>query len=169
MRSNSGVNMMNGVNVDRNLDGSTTYESGYGKVTTNPNKLPSDWPGDVPTYPNSQITQVSTVDTQIVGTEASSMVSLTTSDSAQMVGDFYKADLVSNGWSINTSMSMGTNVFAVKDNRMVNVITSALKTGGSMVIVSTGIIPESLQKSLDSISASQKAATSVKAQNKIPQ
>lgn len=168
MRGN-GMNKMYGVNVDRNLDGSTTYESGYGKVTTNPNKLPSDWPGDVPTYPNSQITQASTVDTQIVGTEASSMVSLTTSDSAQMVSGFYMTELVSKGWTINVGMSAGTNTFAVKENRMVNVITNGLKNGGTMIIVSTGVIPATLQKSLDSISAAQKAAASAKTQNKISQ
>ena len=166
MRGNSNVKgNMYGVDVDRNLDGSTTYESGYGKVTTSQNKLPSDWPSDVPTYRNAQISQSGSVDTQIVGTEATSMVILNSPDNSQIVSDFYKAELVSKGWTINAGMSREGNVFAVKENRMVSVGISSLKTGGSMITMSTGIIPESLKKSLDAISAAQKANP----QNKIPQ
>lgn len=165
MRNGFGMNKMYGVDVDRNLDGSTTYESGYGKVTTSPNKLPSDWPGDVPIYANAEIAQSGSVDTQIVGTEATSMVVLNTTDNSQMVNDFYKTKLVSNGWTINAGMSMGGNVFAIKEKRMISVGVNSLKTGGTMITISTGIIPESLQKSLDLISNAQKANP----QNKIPQ
>jgi hypothetical protein len=158
--------LMRGSFYSKNLDGSTTVKNDYGTVTTNTNKLPANWPSDAPIYPNAKISQSGSVDTQIVGTEASSLVTLTTPDDIQMVNNFYKTELSNNGWTVNSALSNGALVFAIKGNRMINITSNSLKTGGVMILVTTGVIPQSLQKSLDSLSASQNRANT---QNKIPQ
>ncbi len=157
MRGNYGMMRgANGVDVDRNLDGSTTYKSDYGTVTSGGNKPPAGWPSDAPIYPGASISQSISANSQIVGTEDSLLVNLTTSDSVQMVTDYYRKELVKEGWNIYDAMSKGALLFATKDNRMISVTTNALKGGDTMVIISTGITPESMQKSLDAISAAQK-------------
>ncbi|MEN9338509.1 MAG: hypothetical protein RI945_234, partial [Candidatus Parcubacteria bacterium] len=141
--------------VTKNFDGSTTVksENGLANGTYSTGKLLDSWPSDAPVYPNAEITQSTFVDSQVVGTEASFLASLTTSDSEQTVMDYYKKELSINGWAINSAMSTGSRLFATKSNRMLTIVITNLKNGGVMISESTGIISESLQKSLDSISS----------------
>jgi hypothetical protein len=174
------------VDVTKNLDGSTTVKSGNGLAngTYTTNKLLDNWPSDAPVYPNATITQSTFVDSQVVGTESSFLSSLTTSDSDQMVADFYKNKLASLGWvsmygdnkAVSDALKSATggamtNLTFKKDNRMLTVIISSLKTGGATITESTGIIPASLQKSLDtlkSIPTSQNSAKAPSATTTIP-
>ena len=165
-------NNSSGIDVDRHLDGSTTTTTPYGSVTTNTNKLPDNWPSDVPTYPNADITQAISLDSQIVGSEGGQMVYLNSTDNSQTVSAFYESKLLTLGWAsmypgvsmsksfAGTGMGDITNITAKKDNRMLTIMITNLKTGGSMITLSNSIISESLQKSLDSMSNSQKPNTS---------
>ena len=106
-RGGSGAPMMGGlegfmapegVDVDRNMDGSATYSNDEGSVTVGKNSYPDNWPGDAPKYDNGEI-QYSASSNQQTG-DSGSVLSLVTSDSPQKVVDFYKRELTSKGWKI---------------------------------------------------------------------
>jgi len=126
-----------GVNIDQNADGSATYTSSDGTVTVNGNKLPDNWPSDAPTYPNAAI-QYSGSSNPQTGAEGSA-VSFTTSDSVQTVTDFYKRELVSKGWVIDQSASVGgaTVLTAKKDTRTFG--TYITDAGNGQIAVTVGI------------------------------
>lgn len=101
-----GVGVPTGIDVDRNMDGSATYSSNDGSVTVGAKSYPDNWPGDAPKYSNGQI-QYSVSSNQQTG-QNGSMITLTTSDSAQKVVDFYKSELGANGWKIEQTANVGT-------------------------------------------------------------
>lgn len=153
MRGNFG--MMRSVNVggynaevNKKLDGSTTYKSDYGTVTTNSNTLPKNWPSDVPVYTNGTISQSTSSD--MMGTNAS-QVTFTTSDSTQTILDFYKGGLASSGWVslypgkpiTGTQMGTITTLMAKKDSKTFSVmITTNKETGKQVVTITTGASPD---------------------------
>jgi hypothetical protein len=108
---------VNGVNVNRALDGSATFTNNEGSVTVGATKLPDNWPSDAPTYANAQI-QTAMASNPQTG-QAGSAVVFTTSDSAQTVADFYKKDLAAKGWKVEQTVStgQGTMLGATKDTR----------------------------------------------------
>lgn len=115
------------VSVDKKLDGSTTIKSDYGTTTINQNKLPDNWPSDVPEYKNATITTAGATSAQ-AGVEGM-QVMYDTKDSAQTILDFYKSGLTSSGWSstlpgkaITGSQVGGMTVLsAKKDKRNINI------------------------------------------------
>ncbi len=150
MRGSFGSRSMNinGVNVDvdEKMDGSTTIKSDYGTTTINQNKLPNNWPTDVPEYKNGTITTAGETSAQ-AGVEGM-QVMFNTSDSAQSVLDFYKSELTSSGWTslypgkpITGSQAGGMIVLsAKKDKRNINVGITEVD-GQSKVTVMIFTIP----------------------------
>jgi hypothetical protein len=148
MQGNSAENKMYGaygVDVDNNLDGSKTIKSDYSVTTSN--KLPDNWPSDVPTYKNATISQSTSSD--MMGTNGST-VSFTTSDDTQTILDFYKAELTTSGWAslypgkpiTGTQMGAITSLMAKKGDRNFSVIiTTNTETGKQVVTVSTVTTP----------------------------
>jgi len=64
--------------------------------------LPSGWPGDMPVYSDADIESSTTLTTN-EGTQYS--VVLRTSDSFDQVFDWYRSELVSEGWTIENEVS----------------------------------------------------------------
>ena len=83
--------------VNIKTDDGETLEMTYGK-----NTIPDDFPKDVPIYSPSQVTM-----SQIIN-ENNSVLSLHTDDEVSKVAEFYKKELVQQGWSIKNEMTMGT-------------------------------------------------------------
>ena len=122
-----------GIQYSQNGSGySVKTAQGTAEVSTS-GSLPSGWPGDVPAYPGATV-QASYSGTAANG-QGGTMVSLKSADAASAVGDYYKAQLASNGWKIAGSYeAAGTSIIgAEKAGRKVSVSVSS--AGGSTQIV----------------------------------
>lgn len=111
-----------GTDVDRNLDGSTTYSTNEGSVTVGGNTMPSNWPSDAPTaYTGATIAYSGT--TNPTTGEAGSAVVYTTSASVASVIEYYESRLKAEGWTITASAdAAGMRVItATKDTRTMGV------------------------------------------------
>lgn len=106
-----------GVDMDRNLDGSTTYSNEEGSVTVGGNRLPDNWPSDAPTYANAAIQYSGSTNPQ-TGAPGSAVV-FNTQDSLTAITDFYKRELAAKGWTISQTANVGgaTVIAATKDSR----------------------------------------------------
>jgi len=94
-----------GVNVNKNNDGSATYSNEQGTMNVGGNKYPDNWPSDVPKYANATIQYSGSSNPQTV--EAGLVVVFNTTDSTDKVVEFYKKELTSNGWTIEQTATMG--------------------------------------------------------------
>lgn len=119
-----------GVNVNSNGAG-YTVNTPQGNLQVGNAALPSDWPKDVPTYPGASVT---TSYSGTSGGKSGAAVVLKTSDSVAKVGDWYKAQLAANGWTVNGSYQAGgvTIIGAEKGGQKLAVEASA--SGGSTQI-----------------------------------
>lgn len=110
-----------GGNVDFNADDGQIEIKGEDgesmKVSTGKKtELPKDWPSSVPVFPNSSIDYVASVD-GYNGGGVSHTVTLSTKESIEDVVNFYKDELVKNGWKIAQTIttSDGSMISATKD------------------------------------------------------
>ena len=128
-----------GVDVDRNLDGSTTYTNDEGSVTVGTSaSMPANWPSDAPAnYLGAAIVYSGTSNPQ-TGQEGSA-VSYTVQASVQSVVDFYRSQLAAGGWTVEASANVGgaTVISATKDTRTFGAYI--VDTGGGTVTVTAGI------------------------------
>jgi|SRR3989344_1001897 len=110
-----------GIDVDRNSDGSATYTGDEGTVTVGSTSYPDNWPSDAPKYPNGKVMFSASSNPQTGAAGAS--LSLTTSDSPTAVIDFYKRELTSQGWNIESTASAGGAMVlsATKDDRTLGI------------------------------------------------
>ncbi len=112
-----------GVDVDRNMDGTMTYETNEGSVTVGQGaSMPDNWPSDAPAaYSGAKISYSGTTNPQTG--QSGSVVMYTTTASAQSVGEYYTSRLKSEGWNIEGTANMGrTQVSsAKKDTRTIGV------------------------------------------------
>jgi hypothetical protein len=107
-----------GVDLQKGIGGATTFTTEQGSVTVGgTQKLPDNWPSDAPTYGNAQIQSAIAANPQ-EGHQQSAVV-FTTTDSVQAITDFYKKELVTEGWKVGGVMTSpsGTVVAATKDTR----------------------------------------------------
>ena len=90
-----------------------TVQVSYGK-----NKLPENFPKDVPIYSPSEIAV-----SQVIDEEKSVMVSLSTKDDPSVIAKFYKEKLPKKGWTIKNEMRMGNMVLVQgeKGGKVLNV------------------------------------------------
>ena len=84
--------------------------------------VPSDWPSDVPVYGGATVTYSASVNPQ-TGKPGMAIV-LTTTDAMATVATYYKTELASRGWAVQSALeSAGNSIFsAVKDNRTVSLL-----------------------------------------------
>lgn len=81
-------------------------------------KLPSDFPSDVPVYPDAKL---NVINTNGEDKDAKFVVSYTASVTADKVVDFYKKELVAKGWTIDNETNIfGTVLDAKKSDRTIN-------------------------------------------------
>lgn len=127
-----------GVGVDRNVGGSTTYTNSEGSVTVGGGSMPDNWPSDAPAvYSGASIIYSGSTNPQT--SQAGSAVSYTVNASVASVADYYKAQLASNGWSVESTANTGgaTVLAATKDTRTIGVYIA--DTGSGTVTVTAGI------------------------------
>ena len=131
--------LASGVDVNRSMDGSTTYTDSQGNsATVGSNSMPSNWPSDAPAnYAGASIQYSGTSNPQTG--KMGSAVSYTVRASAKSVGDYYAGQLASAGWKIEGTANMGgaTVVSATKDTRSFGAYI--VGTNGGMVTVTAGI------------------------------
>lgn len=134
--SKNSMKAVTGVDVDKNIDGSATYTTKEGSVSVGTNKLPADWPSDAPTYKNATIQYSASTNPQTGG--AGLGVVFMTSDSSQIVIDFYKKELVAKGWTIEQTAIAGqtTVISAKKDDRQFGMYIADAENGQTSVTVS---------------------------------
>ncbi len=87
------------------------------EVAYNKNKLPADFPKDIPIYTPSTITM-----SQVMNKGKTAVATLNTSDDSLKVVRFYKKALPLQGWSVEGEMNMGGMVMlqGKKGNTMLN-------------------------------------------------
>ena len=128
-----------GVDVDRNADGSTTYANDEGSVTVGTSaSMPANWPSDAPANYSGAVIVYSGTSNPQTGQEGSA-VSYTVQASVQSVVDFYRSQLAAGGWTVNATANAGgaTVISATKDTRTFGAYI--VDTGGGTVTVTAGI------------------------------
>ena len=82
-------------------------------VDFNTGKPITDYPGDVPLYAGKSVMDVKS------GQKKGRMVMLQTSDSLEKISSFYKSELESKGWKVDTTMNTDKLIMykASKDTR----------------------------------------------------
>jgi hypothetical protein len=132
-----GVKKISGVDVDKHLDGSTTYSNDQVSVTAGGenNTWPANWPSDVPAYTNAKI--LTAVSSDQIAAAAVISVNFSTTDTAQTVVDFYKTKLAANGWKVNPAVeaSTFTVLSAAKDKRNVSVTVDNNSVAGQLKVI----------------------------------
>jgi hypothetical protein len=95
-------------------------------------KIPSDFPNDVPVYPNFQLEEAQ----KYAGVH---MLELTARSDAQTVLTFYRQQLEAYGWQVSpttqeeTDDGDGLGITATKEGRMVGLVVTPEKDGQSVV------------------------------------
>lgn len=127
----------NGTEVQRSLNGETTYSNDEGSVTMGGASMPENWPSDAPKYPNTTIQYSGTSNPQ--SGQPGSALAFTTSDKASDVVNFYKKELVAEGWTIEQTATVGTatTLAAKKDTRTFGVYIADV--GNGQISVTVGI------------------------------
>jgi hypothetical protein len=119
-----------------------TYTNEQGSITTavgGTTSLPKNWPSDAPQYANAQIQ--SAVEANPQAGQAQSAVVFSTTDSPQVVADFYKQDLAAKGWKVEQTVtsSTGTVIGATKDTRSFGLYIAATGNGKTIVTASVAV------------------------------
>lgn len=125
-----------GVDVDRNMDGSTTYSNGEATVTVGGNSMPENWPSDAPpAYDGAAISYSGTSNPQTG--EAGAALVYTVKASAASVVEYYESRLKAEGWTITATANAGGMqvVTATKDTRTFGAYIGADGQGNTSVTV----------------------------------
>lgn len=99
---------------------SVTISTGDGTTTIGSQKLPSDFPSDIPVYTDATVLGSVTGTSQDAG---GVFVSLNTSDSLTDVKAFYESELPKNGWTNEDTTTLGTivNIASEKGDKRLSV------------------------------------------------
>ncbi|MEK7156552.1 MAG: hypothetical protein AAB790_01970 [Patescibacteria group bacterium] len=131
------IGAASGVDVDQGADGSATYSNAEGSVTVGTGaSMPANWPSDAPAnYSGATIAYSGTSNPQTG--QSGSAVSYTVRASAQSVADYYKQQLASAGWTIESTANMaGATVLAArKDSRTIGAYITDAGDGTVSVVV----------------------------------
>jgi hypothetical protein len=94
--------------------------------------LPSDFPDDVPQYPDSKVTATEAINDQLVS------VTFDSPETVEIVAKFYADSLAATGWTTQTQQTAeGTMILADKEDRMLQALIYA-GGRGALVDVVTG-------------------------------
>ncbi len=112
-------NISNELDVDRNSDGSITYEAEGATVTLNGGDMPQNWPVDAPKAYSGATFLYSGANNPATG-KAGSAVVYTSETPLDQVIEYYVEGLKDNGWIIEANTVLaGMNVItAKKDSRL---------------------------------------------------
>lgn len=122
--------------VNINSDGSMHVETTEGTYDAGSNTLPAGWPADVPAYAGAAITFSASVNPQTG--KPGKAVAMTTTDSGQIVLDFYKKTLVSGGWAIATSMQTADmNILSATKGDQV--VTMMIRPADGQTMITIGV------------------------------
>lgn len=125
-----------GTDVDRNLDGSTTYSNGEGSVTVGGNSMPENWPSDAPAaYDGAVITYSGSSNPQTG--EAGAAAVYTVKASAESVIQYYESRLKAEGWTVTATANAGGMkvITATKDTRTFGAYIGSDGQGNTSVTV----------------------------------
>ncbi len=124
--------------MKNNYDGSTTYSNEQGSVTVGKASMPENWPSDAPANFAGGTIQYSGTSNPQTG-KAGSVVVYSAHATAQEVGDYYKKELASKGWTLNGSATTpgGYVLGAKKDTRTFGL--TVVPAEGGLVSVTVGV------------------------------
>ncbi len=101
----------NNADVDVLMDGAMEVETEEGTAKMGSQSLPEGWPDDAPAYPGSTVSYSATVNPQ-TGKPGMAVV-LSTTDTMPVAAAYYKTELASRGWTVDTAMEAGgTSIFS---------------------------------------------------------
>ena len=130
--------MFNKTSYQQNPDGTQTYSNSEGTVTVGAS-MPSTWPSDVPAnYTGAQI--IFSGDSNPQTGKAGAVVSYTVHNtSIQAISDYYKSGLTAQGWHIEGTTNIGSQVIigATKDTRTFG--ASIVDAGNGDITVTAGL------------------------------
>ena|SRR3989344_5697839 len=124
-----------GGDVQYGPNGTATYSNEEGSVTVGGGSYPSNWPSDAPQYPGGSI-QYSGSSNPQTG-EPGSAVVLQVNGTAQSIATYYNERLVSGGWTIDGTATVGTatTISATKGDRTFGLYIVDLGNGTASVTV----------------------------------
>lgn len=128
-----------GVDVDQNMDGSTTYNTEEGSVTVGSGtSMPDNWPSDAPPAYTGATILYSGATNPTTGAKGSAVAYNTTASLASVV-EYYSARLKAEGWTITANAdAAGMHVItATKDTRTMGIYIG--DGGNGTVNVTAGI------------------------------
>lgn len=104
----------NNADVDVKMDGTANMGS---------QSLPDGWPDDAPAYPGSTVSYSTSMNHPQTGKPGMAVV-LSTRDTVSSASTYYKTELASRGWLVETAIEAGgTSIFsATKEGRLLSVI-----------------------------------------------
>ena len=96
------------------------------------NQIPSDWPNDIPIYPGSKVVNSFIMNQDPAKGGSGIVLNINTDDGPQAVRDYYKKELVSNGWKIDqdNEMSVIDTLVASKNGRGFSLMLVRRDTSG---------------------------------------
>jgi hypothetical protein len=111
-----------------------TKDGGDMEVRYNQEKLPVDFPEDIPVYSPSKVTM-----SQVLNKGVSAMATLSTQDESAKVIDYYKKELAAKGWTIDGEMNLGGVVMfqGKKGSSMLNVSVMKSEDGTNITLAKT--------------------------------
>lgn len=121
------------VDVDNNK---VTVKGEHGEtVTFGDQKLPSDWPSDVPVYGGAKISFSGSA-TNDEGKQGAQVI-LSTDDSVQKVSDYYRKELVDKGWTMKGSAnaSTGSTLAYEKGDQALAIVIAGSQNTTSITLV----------------------------------
>ncbi len=111
--------------VKTNVDGSMKVNTSEGTATIGTQSMPADWPEDAPTYPGSTVAYSASTNPE-TGKPTLAVV-LSTKDTMAAAATYYKTELASRGWKVDTAMEAGgTSIFsATKEGRTISLLIAS--------------------------------------------
>ena len=116
---------------DGNNGGISVHDKNGNTVTVGENKVPADWPSNVPLYPNAKV--MSAVSNHESG-KASSVVTMQTTDAAPVVYTFFKAKLASFEQTSEVNAN-GMHMLVVEDKKTKQNISVVVSVSGAETTV----------------------------------